>query len=266
LKDKTWSSKQSGKRISSELKDRDSFTTGELKPFLTLPGEEISPVTIRTRLNALKRRGIITPVGRGLYTLRKLYDYTPEIGQTLRKVYLELRKRLPLTRICVWKPSWLNEFTLHIASMQTIVVESERETERAVFEVLQEAFGENSTLTGTQLLLNPSAEDIDLYVSDQTPVIVVGKLITEAPIRESNGVVVPRLEKMLVDLFTGEPILEPFGGAEMDRVFRNAFDTYALNVDTIIRYAARRGKRQEMAEYLTSEKLTGYREVLDDLR
>jgi hypothetical protein len=47
-----------------------------------------------------------------------------------------------------------------------------------------------------------------------------------------------------------EPVLEPFGGAEMDRVFRNAFDTYALNVDTILRYTARRGKRQEMVEYI----------------
>ena len=71
MKDKTWSSKWSGERISSELKDRDSVTTGELKPFLTLPGEEVSPVTIRTRLNALKRRGVITSVGRGLYTLKK---------------------------------------------------------------------------------------------------------------------------------------------------------------------------------------------------
>ncbi|SSC12575.1 protein of unknown function [Mesotoga infera] len=71
LKDKTWSSKWSGERISSELKDRDSVTTGELKPFLTLPGEEVSPVTIRTRLNALKRRGVITSVGRGLYTLKE---------------------------------------------------------------------------------------------------------------------------------------------------------------------------------------------------
>jgi hypothetical protein len=250
LKNKTWSLKRSGERISSELKDRDSFTTGELKPFLVLPGEEISPVTIRTRLNALKRRGIITPIGRSLYTLRKLYDYTPEIDQTLRKVYLELRKRLPLTRICVWRPSWLNEFALHIASIQTMVVESERETERAVFEVLQEALKKNPSLAGTLLLLKPSVEDIDLYVSGQSPATVVGRLITEAPIRESGGVVIPRLEKMLVDLFSAEPVLEPFGGAEMDSVFRNAFDTYALNVDTIIRYAARRGKRQEMAEYI----------------
>ena len=85
----------------------------------------------------------------------------------------------------------------------------------------------------------------------------MGRLITEAPIRESGGIVIPKLEKMLVDLFSMEPVLEPFGGAEMDRVFRNAFDTYALNVDTILRYAARRGKRQEMVDYLTSQKLTG---------
>ena len=185
-----------------------------------------------------------------MYTLKKLYDYTPEIDRSLREVYLELRKRLPLTRICVWRPSWLNEFALQIVSMQAIVVESEREAVRAVFEVLQESLEKNSSLTGTLLLLTPSAEDIDLYVSGQSPAIAVGRLITEAPIRESDGVIVPRLEKMLVDLFSGEPILEPFGGTEMDRVFRNAFDTYVLNVDTIIRYAARRGKRQEMAEYI----------------
>jgi len=73
---------------------------------------------------------------------------------------------------------------------------------------------------------------------------------------DRDGIVIPRLEKMLVDLFSRGPALEPFGDAEMERVFRNAFDTYALNVDTILRYAARRGKRQEMIEYLTSQKLT----------
>ncbi|CCU85366.1 conserved hypothetical protein [Mesotoga infera] len=36
---------------------------------------------------------------------------------------------------------------------------------------------------------------------------------------DSDGIVIPRLEKVLVDLFSGEPVLEPFGGAEMDRVF-----------------------------------------------
>ena len=207
MKDETWSSKRSGKRISSELKDRDSFTTEELKPFLILPGEEISPVTIRTRLNALKRSGVITAVGRGLYTLKKLHNYTPEIDKSLREVYLVLRKQLPLTRICVWKPSWLNEFALHIASIQIIVVESETETERAVFEVLQEALKKNFSLTENLLLLNPSAEDIDLYVSGQSPAIFVGRLITEAPIMESDGVVVPRIEKMLVDLFSKSPLL-----------------------------------------------------------
>jgi len=73
---------------------------------------------------------------------------------------------------------------------------------------------------------------------------------------DSGGIVIPKLEKMLVDLFSREPALEPFGDAEIDRVFRNAFDTYALNADSILRYAARRGKRQEMIEYLTSQKLT----------
>ncbi len=73
---------------------------------------------------------------------------------------------------------------------------------------------------------------------------------------DSDGIVIPRLEKVLVDLFSREPALEPFGGAEMDRVFKNVFDTYALNADSILRYAARRGKRQEMVEYLTSQKLT----------
>ena len=144
------------------------------------------------------------------------------------------------------------EFTLHIVSMQTIVGESERGAENPSLKYCRN-LGKDSSLNGTTLLLKPSSEDIDLYVSGQSPAIVVGRLITEAPIRESDGVVIPRLEKILVDLFTGEPVLEPFGGTEMDRVFRNAFDTYALNVDTILRYAARRGKRKEIAEYLTSE-------------
>jgi len=138
--------------MNSNLGNRDSFTSEELKPFLVLPGEEISPITIRTRLNALKRSGVITAVGRGLFTLKKLHNYTPEIDRFLREVYLVLRKHLPLTRICVWKPSWLNEFALHMASIQTIVVEAQREAERAVCEVLQEVLKKNSSLTENLLL------------------------------------------------------------------------------------------------------------------
>lgn len=250
-----WSSKRSGKRISSELRDRDSFTTEELKPFLMLHGEDISPITIRTRLNSLKRRGIITPIGRGQYTLRELNDYSPEIDESLRQIYLKVRKQLPMTRICVWKPSWLNEFALHISSIQITVVESEKETERAVFEVLQEVLREGSSLAGPLVFLKPSPEEIDLYVSGESPALVVGRLITEAPVKEIDGIVIPRLEKILVDLFVGEPILESLIGAEIDGIFRNAFDTYAINVDTMKRYARRRGRGKGLAKYLISGNL-----------
>jgi len=255
LKSENWSSKQSGKKISRELEGRDFLTIEDLKPFLTLHGEDINPITIRTRLNALRRRGILTPIGRGLYTLRELNDYSPEIDESLRQIYLKVRKQLPMTKICVWKPSWLNEFALHISSMRITVVESEKETERAVFEVLQEVLREGSSLAGPLVFLKPSPEEIDLYVSGKSPALVVGRLITEAPIKEIDGIVIPRLEKILVDLFVGEPILESLIGDEMDGIFRNAFDTYVINVDTMKRYARRRGREEELAKYLISGNL-----------
>ena len=70
--------------------------------------------------------------------------------------------------------------------------------------------------------------------------IVIDRLISESPLIEKNGVSVPSLEKMLVDSVCD-------GNDKVDRLtFQKTLESNPVNVDSMLRYASRRGVRNEM--------------------
>ena len=81
------------------------------------------------------------------------------------------------------------------------------------------------------------------------PAIFVKPLITESPVTECNGVYVPTLEKLLVDLRKDRDFFY-LQDSEGDNILRNAYALYAVNQSRLLRYAARRGVREEISELL----------------
>ena len=62
---------------------------------------------------------------------------------------------------------------------------------------------------------------------------------------------VPTLEKMLTDVFCDRDIFYFYSGAEMERIFENAFDRYTVDFSRLFAYANRRGKEKEIKNYIT---------------
>jgi len=245
-----WNEKHAEKKLIAFLKSSSSKTTKELTPYLTIPNEKPIPETIRTRIHILKKKGVLTNIGRGLYTLKTKPDYSPKISVELKDLYSKLQKRFPYTKLCIWELNWLNEFSIHQVTRKIIVVESEKETERAVFDALIEENGSRMPV-----IFKPSGKDVELYISSYQSSIVVKKLISESPIQKTQGVVIPKLEKLLVDLFVGDPIFLPYKGAESTEIFHNAFDSYTINLSTLKRYAKRRNHAERLDKYLKKEKI-----------
>ena len=54
----------------------------------------------------------------------------------------------------------------------------------------------------------------------------------------------------MVDLFSEEILFTAQQGAERATIFSNAFETYTINRNKLLRYAARRNQKKQMIDYL----------------
>jgi hypothetical protein len=103
---------------------------------------------------------------------------------------------------------------------------------------------------------NPTDDVIDnyLYLSGTKPV-VVKNMVSEAPTESVEGVKVPSLEMILVDLFCDKRLFKAYQGNELAHIYRNIFSQYSVNMTKVVRYAARRGKKPEIEEFINSLEL-----------
>jgi len=77
--------------------------------------------------------------------------------------------------------------------------------------------------------------------------ILVKPIISEAPVYEEQRVVVPELEKVLVD-HSADKEFASMTDEEIQKEFQRAFELYPVNTSRLLRYAGRKGKKEEVQE------------------
>ena len=108
-------------------------------------------------------------------------------------------------------------------------------------------------LTAFYLILTIVAKLIYNYIDLSQPAIFVKPLITESPTLLNEGVMVPTLEKLLVDLQKDQDFFY-LQEAEGLNIFSNALSLYTINENRLLRYASRRGIRKEIETIIQSIK------------
>lgn len=77
--------------------------------------------------------------------------------------------------------------------------------------------------------------------------IVIERLITESPVAIENGMMVPSMEKTIVDLMCDKD------RDAIDRLsFQKTVESHPFNLDSMMRYAARRGVKEEASAMVSS--------------
>jgi hypothetical protein len=89
---------------------------------------------------------------------------------------------------------------------------------------------------------------LDRYIAYQNDAIIIIPLTSEAPTQVIDSVRTVTIEKLLVDLICEPKLYETFQGAELNHIFKEAFEKYPINKDKMFRYARRR-KRKEKVEH-----------------
>ena len=142
-----------------------------------------------------------------------------------------IRKTLPLISYCIYNGETLAPLQHHVFLNNATYIEVERDAVETVFHICKDNDFESYK--------SPSKEMTKDYIDLGKPVVIVKPLVTESPLTQNDGVMVPTLEKLLVDLYKDEDFYF-LQGVEETYIMENARSLYDINESRLKRYAKRR--------------------------
>ena len=198
----------------------------------------MSKTVLNAYLAKMVSQGKLERKGRGIYCKRNNYLFSPEPSEKASNLYDSVRKAFPFTDICVYEGLWISPLMHHIANNQATYLEVEKVASEAVFHFIQ-----NQDLT---VFYRPDKVEMDKYVFLGSSPIIVKNLVSESPLQRIKGIKIPKLEKLLVDMYC-DPDFFYLQGGEYWRIMHNAH-RYAINTSKMFRYATRRNVADELKE------------------
>jgi hypothetical protein len=191
------------------------------------------------RLSIMTRQGLLDRIGRGKYQRAQKARFESHIDEILLRKGKNLKKAFPYTAYCIWNIGELASFSRHQFGTSYDILEVDKESVDSVVEMLND----KNELYMTEKVL----EIVNNNIITNKRVTVVKALIQEAPLATKNGIYIPSLEKLIVDLYCGGPALSFLEGIETETIIDTLLARYTVNFDTLLRYATRRGKKKEIA-------------------
>ena len=173
--------------------------------------------------------------------------YIPVVSTEMKALFLGIKERYPYAEFCIWQARAVSSFMQHVPGIDVLILETERSAAEAVYEDVREM------ASGRTVLLRPTEKECRLYASGASS-LLVRDLISEAPVIQLDDVTTATLEKILVDV-TIAPEFEFARGSELFTIFENADQMYRIGKKTMLRYAARRGKKEEIEKLIQSTML-----------
>lgn len=221
--------------IESQILDKVSylgtFSVAELENSL---GETLH--LDRSRMNwylaKMADEGKLSRIAHGTYSVETSKKrFAPQVSQDAIDLYNQFHADFPEIGICVYEGLWLFQFMHHLASNQVIYIEVEKDIAETVFHSLQDQ--------GKTVYLRPDKDLIYKYINLDQTAIFVKNLTSESPLQTTDGIKIPTLEKLLVDMYT-DPDFFYLQGSEYNRIMHNARSRYIINQSRLLRYARRR--------------------------
>ncbi len=197
--------------------------------------------TINMYLSKLKKEGVINSPSRGIYKLDSLTTFQPNISTTLKRIFNKIKREFPYISFCIWDSVWLNDFMRHQPFKYYVVIEVEKEASESVFAFLTEAI--------KNVFFNPDEEIFDRYIHNQEEVLIVKNMVSESPLIEKEKIVIPTLEKLLVDMLIDTALFSA-QQSEKGFIIRRVMEKYTLNELKMRRYAVRRNREREIVELI----------------
>jgi hypothetical protein len=236
------------KELGKHLNNHNGMITKEdLYSLFNQHYHDLKDTSFRWYVHELKKQGILYSPQRGIFRLsNQKSEFRPYLQDKIHSINNIIKNEFNNINYCLWNTDWFNEFSLHQTSKNSIIVEVEKDILKTLFYKLQD----NGL---TDIYINPNSDIFDNYIADKLESIIVKPLITKSPLQKYDNIIIPKLEKMLVDLFCEKYILTAYQGYEMKTIFENVINNYNLNNSSLFNYVRRRRKEAELKMYLKQE-------------
>ena len=225
-------------RLTEQLSGKSILSVQDIHAFYKTGEPSIPITTVRWRIFALVQQGILQRIGHGKYSFGKAKHYMPEVNAQMKQIGQTINERFPFIKYCQWELSPVNAFAQHLINFNVLFVDVERDAMESVYYELKE--------TESKVMLVQNLYD---NISEFADNVIVRPLVTESPIAKIENVYVASLEKILVDLYSDKEFVS-FQGNEIYHIFERAFEAYTINEQTMLRYAGRKTKREEIETIL----------------
>ena len=238
--------------LKTSLQNITPITKANLRSFYFQHHPELTQQTFRRLLYALEKQRVIIPIGAGMY----IFQLSPSSVERVKfalvpsseivEIAAIVQKSFPYLDYLIWDTSLLHEFMNHQPGQGQVILEVEKEACETVFNHLIEQFP-------GKVFLNPDRTSFERYVLNTPESIIVSRLITQSPRKISNGVSMPKLEKILVDIFADDDLFFVFHGHELSLIYENVFSEYWVNEKTLFRYAGRRKTADKLRTFINTQ-------------
>lgn len=222
---------------------RNNFTLCELAEYVRSKNA-ISVSGILWHLNKLIKENKLSRLSRGIYGTFVKREFTPIISDELKQLYEDISSEFPLIDIAVYSGHDITDLQHHISPNNALYVEVTKDASEAVFHYLIDK--------KIKAYHKPKSEFMCDYVDLSERCVIVKPLVTESPLMKIDGIFMPTLEKLLVDI-NADPDFYYVQGMEASYIIDNARSLYQLNTPKMLRYASRRGIREKMQFFLTND-------------
>jgi hypothetical protein len=206
---------------------------------------DVNIVTARQYLSSMYRAGNLERVGTGVYSLRHKQEFSYLPSDAVKEIYATLKDDRPFADFCVYDGSIIAPIQHHLSINNAIYVETNRDVVETVFGKLKDG--------GKDVFRQPDAQFVYDYIDLRKQCIIVKALVSESPTMTVDGIVVPTLEKLLVDI-QADADFDYLRGEESQNMFNQAFGLFSINIQRLMRYSRRRNLEQETKSLVDSIK------------
>jgi len=196
----------------------------------------LSEKSLLRQLYRLLKSNRLERVKQGFYRLPiSLFAVSEEIKQ-LNEI---LKNQFPFADFCLWSSDVLMPFMHHVPNLNFIYIDVENDVAESAFNFLKS----NQT---ESIFFRPNKEEFYRYITG-TKAVIVRQLVSESPLQTIENIQTPTLEKVLVDI-AGDVEFDFMQGAEITYFYRNILERHEINKRKLLRYASRRGRKEEVEQ------------------
>lgn len=219
------------------------FSAAQLEDHLRSVQRDVPTASLYYYLNRMIKQNSLARMTRGVYSgVPAKPEFKPTVTDDMTELFSILNKSLPFADFCLYMGTEITPFQHNMAANNILYVETQRDTCDSAFNILKDA--------GKTVYVRPDKDMINRYVSISETAVFVKPLISESPVISlDNGMKVPTLEKLLVDINADNDFFY-LQGEEAFYIFRNAVERYSINEARLLRYARRRNLEQIIKGYM----------------